>query len=272
MNTATYQASFLEKLLGKQYKWWVTFWHEWSRSNAKGLADLIFQFQIFISSMLWIYIWSLASIQTVIYLTVGRVISFLTNNFYYNAIAHDIVTGRISNLLLTPNSIIKIYFFRSAGGRLHRNALSTITIVIVLLIFNAFIINIPFSSINFWVLIYLPILFLINYYLCCVIGSLGFFIKDKRDFSALAESVTSILNICTGLLIPLDKIPLIGSILVNSPLSLQFYHPTNLALGKYSTLEGMYVFLGGIVWCFTLYIFAKFLFKIGLKRYESVGL
>jgi ABC-type uncharacterized transport system permease subunit len=43
-------------------------------------------------------------------------------------------------------------------------------------------------------------------------------------------------------------------------------------LGKYSNLEIFYTFLGGLVWCIMLYFLAKLVFKMGLKKNESVGL
>ena len=51
-----------------------------------------------------------------------------------------------------------------------------------------------------------------------------------------------------------------------------FYHPMQIYLGKYSILETIYVFGGGIVWCIILYYSAKWVFKMGLKRNEAVGL
>jgi ABC-type uncharacterized transport system permease subunit len=43
-------------------------------------------------------------------------------------------------------------------------------------------------------------------------------------------------------------------------------------LGKYSPTETLMVVLGGIAWCLVLYFLANFVFKMGLKRNESVGL
>jgi ABC-type uncharacterized transport system permease subunit len=50
------------------------------------------------------------------------------------------------------------------------------------------------------------------------------------------------------------------------------HHPMQIYLGEYNSLDILLVFLGGIVWCLVLYFLAKFVFKLGLKRNESVGL
>jgi ABC-type uncharacterized transport system permease subunit len=43
-------------------------------------------------------------------------------------------------------------------------------------------------------------------------------------------------------------------------------------LGKYSTTEIIYTFLGGIAWCLVLWILAQVIFKLGLKKNEAIGL
>jgi ABC-type uncharacterized transport system permease subunit len=43
-------------------------------------------------------------------------------------------------------------------------------------------------------------------------------------------------------------------------------------LGKYSMTEIIYTFFGGIAWCFVLWILARVIFKLGLKKNEAVGL
>jgi ABC-2 type transport system permease protein len=240
--------------------------------GASSLGDFVYQFQIFVFNTIWIYTWSLSSPEIVLYLTVGRVISFLTNNFWYNKIASDIINGGITNVLLLPQEMFNIYFFQSLGARFYRNILSTFTIFGVLLVFNRFVIEIPFKNLNYSVLLFLPIVFYINFYIALIISSIAFFIKDKRDFTNLAESIQVILNIVTGLMIPFEKIPLFGSILSYLPFSLQFYHPTKIALGKYDASQTILVFLSGLVWCLVLYILAKVIFKLGLKKNESVGL
>ncbi|MFM7853798.1 MAG: ABC-2 family transporter protein [Flammeovirgaceae bacterium] len=50
------------------------------------------------------------------------------------------------------------------------------------------------------------------------------------------------------------------------------YYPAQIYLGKYDTDQTVLVFLGGIAWCGILYFLAKLVFRLGLKRNESVGL
>jgi ABC-2 type transport system permease protein len=56
------------------------------------------------------------------------------------------------------------------------------------------------------------------------------------------------------------------------PWSFLVHHPMQIYLGKYDINQTILVFLGGIFWCVILYFLANFVFKMGLKRNESVGL
>ena len=57
-----------------------------------------------------------------------------------------------------------------------------------------------------------------------------------------------------------------------TPFTYLLHHPMQIYLGKYSALETLYVFGGGIVWCVILYYLVKWVFKMGLKRNEAIGL
>ena len=62
------------------------------------------------------------------------------------------------------------------------------------------------------------------------------------------------------------------SILIYNPFAYTFYHPMQIYLGKYSQVEILQTFVGGIMWCFVLFILARIIFKKGLKHNEAVGL
>ena len=57
-----------------------------------------------------------------------------------------------------------------------------------------------------------------------------------------------------------------------NPFAFTFYHPMQIYLGKYSQIEIIQTFVGGIIWCLVLFILARIVFKMGLKRNEAVGL
>jgi len=262
----------MEKLLGKWYKWWYITKYEWSRSGATPFADILFQVNIFITNTLWVYVWSLTSPTTAIYLLSGKILSYFINNYWYNRIGQHIVSGKLTNLLLTPSSLFLIYFFESLGGRIFRNLLALITLFLVILMFSFSGLTLPFSNFNYWVFVLIPFLFFINFSMNFLISSIAFFLKDKRDFMTSTEIIQQILNVLSGSFIPLNTIPFLGLTLVYLPISLLFYHPAQIFLGKYSFAQTTLVFAIMIIFSILLFFVAKLVFKLGLKRNESVGL
>ena len=101
------------------------------------------------------------------------------------------------------------------------------------------------------------------------------FFKDPRSHNGFRRSYNGIFGmggILTGVIIPLDKLPFYKEIIQFLPTTWSLHHPMQIYLGKYDTFQTFLVFLGGVSWCILLYFLAKFVFKMGLKRNESVGL
>ncbi len=242
------------------------------RSGASPFGDVVYQFQIFLSNSVWIYIWSLNSNQIVIYLLGGRLISFMSNNFWHNKMGNDIITGKLSNNLLIPTRLYLNYFFQSLGGRLFRNLLSTFTILIVVVLFNFTIITLPFGDLNYWGFAMVPFIFVMNFIHGTIITTLSFTLKDKRDYMVIAESITQIINILSGAMIPFSSLPFASNILPWLPTSLLFYHPTQILLNNYDSTQTLLVFVASISWIIIATLFSLLIFKRGLKSNESVGL
>jgi ABC-type uncharacterized transport system permease subunit len=245
---------------------------EWMRSGASPFGDLVFQTQIFVSNSVIVYVWSLNSAEIVVYLLGGRVISFLGNNHWYNRIGSDVITGKISNNLLMPTKLFLNYFFQSLGGRLFRNILSTFTIILVVLMFNSLVTPIPFVDLNPWAFGLVPLVFAINFTHGIIISSLAFMLKDKRDFGVLAESIMQIINILSGAMIPFAALPFASNILPWLPTSLLFHHPTQVLLNNYNSTQILLVFAASLSCVIIATAISLLIFRLGLKKNESVGL
>jgi ABC-2 type transport system permease protein len=120
-------------------------------------------------------------------------------------------------------------------------------------------------------LVFVPITFTINHFVGTIVGSTAFFIDDKRDFDGIGKFWLKVRDVTTGSLIPLTLLPIAG-VFTFLPTSFVLHHPMQIYLGKYSTTEIIYTFVGGITWCFVLWILARVIFKLGLKKNEAVGL
>ena len=158
------------------------------------------------------------------------------------------------------------------GRRFLRNLLESLSYIIAGVIFVAVTkVEIIFSWRFLILILFVPITFSINHFFGVLIGSVGFFLKDTREFQGFAGSYLTLRSILSGMILPLDKAPFSGFFQL-TPYAWVLHQQVQIYLGKYTPLETFYVFLGGIIWCVILYFMASFVFKMGLKRNESVGL
>ena len=170
-------------------------------------------------------------------------------------------------------SIVIFYlYFQMIGRRFIRNIFEASAYVISGIVFIFFThTEILFSWRLLILLAFIPITFSINHFFGIIIGSLAFFFNDSREFSSFAGAYLIFRNTMSGLILPLDKTPAAG-FFVLTPYAWVLHHQVQIYLGKYSTVQSLLVFVGGLVWCIILYFLAKIILKIGLKRNESVGL
>ena len=109
----------------------------------------------------------------------------------------------------------------------------------------------------------------IKYFFNIILGYLAFWFMEVEGF---VQSYAAVSIFLAGNVVPLNIIPFVGNYLILTPFAFTFYHPMQIYLGKYNTNQTILVFLGGITWFIILYFLAKLVFKMGLKRNESVGL
>jgi ABC-2 type transport system permease protein len=274
--TTTYKPTFLQKFLGRNYKWWYCLIY-YFRLQTNYRIDTFFnvlQNQLrFISSILiwFITIRSGANLnlqQILTYFLIGSLLAQSWNsqvadwNLYY-----DNKTGKLSSILMRPNSIFIYYFFRNLGSDIFYALWNILFLFIFILIFHNYITYTLLTNLLF--LFFLMILArAIVYFYQIICGSITFW---STEGGGIFRTASFILNFCSGSIFPLDLIDETKFLKFN-PFAWCFYHPMQIYLGKYSNLEIFYVFLGGIFWCLVLYFLAKLVFKMGLKRNEAVGL
>lgn len=268
--TSTYTPTLMEKLLGRNYKWWYIILY-----NLKSLtAYIASEFALILSNSLiyfvTLYIWSLSNRddtgEVLVYLVIGNLFLSLTTMGTAWDVHDDIFTGSISSKLLLPTGYFQYRFFTGLAN-LIKDGFQNIVIIFTISIWflEGFSLNQNF--------LYLPLLLIIAYclrfFLEFIIGSSAFFIIYGYG---LIRSFLSVLPLLAGAMIPLNLIHKNFQIIKYTPFSYLLHHPMQIYLGKYAPIETFYVFAGGIFWCVALYFLAKLVFKVGLKRNESVGL
>ena len=82
----------------------------------------------------------------------------------------------------------------------------------------------------------------------------------------------NVMTVLSGAIFPLSYLPTGFEWMKNLPFTFILEHPMQTYLGKYSTNAGLSYFIFGLIRTVSLFWFTNLLFRLGLKKYESVGL
>ena len=272
--TATYKQTTMQKLLGRNYKWWYLFAHGMKLNTAYRLSTLIWMFGSLLTFLVTIFVWwvniqsgsTLIDFKTIFtYYIFGNIIS-LQNAVQWN-LARSIQNGKISSKLLNPSNFMAQVIIIDCGWNLFPRMVEILLLLLIGSLGAQFII---FASIwNFILYILLGILgYFISIFISYILGCIAFFIVDVDGVMEINNQLSFVLS---GKALPISIIPLLfGANFL--PFAFTFYHPMQIYLGKYDFNQTLMVFAGGIAWCVVLYFLAKWVFKMGLKKNEAVGL
>lgn len=117
--------TFLQKLLGQNYKWWFFYFYRLRSSLTYSWQNLFYILGSFQKTLLFIFVWfinaqngsNLFSPQEILsYFLVGSLVSiFLYSDGQAFQIANNIASGSISLILMRPISFFKYYFVKDLG-------------------------------------------------------------------------------------------------------------------------------------------------------------
>jgi ABC-2 type transport system permease protein len=268
-----YTPTLMEKLLGKHYKWWYLVKYCF-KANLNYLWDELFSLFYQFTGLLAVVIVFLngnfphKEIKTILtYLIIGNVFYALTNANIVWIIGNSIKDGKIANKLLLPSSYLGIHLSTSLSNCLAFFISQIIVLIPIILIFREYL---SFSINGIIFLIFWSVItWLIRFFIELISGFLAFW---TTEIYGSANLTLALVTFFSGALFPLDFLGSNFNFLKYLPFAFTFHHPMQIYLGKYSNLEIFYTFLGGLVWCIMLYFLAKLVFKMGLKKNESVGL
>ena len=270
ISTETFNPTLLQKLLGRNYKWWYIVKYNFTASLAYRTTALFIILRDLAPMFISLAIYGSFSEQNnyLLYILLANIFFKLVLLFGDIAweISGNIRYGGLSTKLLNPTSWLKYEFFAVLGGNFYtflvnlgilsfliytndlevifdQNLLLALTIVLLIGSFLYFIIDLLFGLVTFWTV----------------------------ETNTLIELKSVITPFLTGSLVIFDFNPNL-EVLKYLPWSFISYHPMQIYLGEYDNVQTGWTLLGGITWCVMLYFLAKIIFRLGLKRNESIGL
>jgi ABC-2 type transport system permease protein len=269
-----YKLTFVQQLLGRHYKWLYLIRYQIKHNTAYRTSTLIWMFGRLLILSSTIFIWwiniqagsNLIDFNNIFtYYIFGSIIS-IGNGVHWN-IAGSIRNGGLSTKLLRPSNFMSQVIISDFGWWIFPSFVEILLLLCVVVLGSKFIIY--SSIINIILYIGMGIIgYFISVFISYILGSIAFFIIDVGGVLEIQNQISFIFS---GKAMPLSIIGFLQP-LTFLPFAFSFHHPMQIYLGKYSTIETFYVFAGGIIWTVFLYLIAKWIFYIGLKKNEAVGL
>jgi len=265
----TYTPTFLEKILGKYYKWWYIIVYNFKLSIVYRTAAIFIIFRDLspLAISLTIYGSFLSSTDYLEYFLLGNLF-FKSINLFGEIgweIRDKIAYGSLAKNLIIPSGWLKYEFFAVIGGNFYPTLINTFIFIGLIFLSDA---KLDLSFTLFFLLIFFVFACVIYFCIDLLLGAISFWIVESN---ILLETKNILAPFLAGALAFLSTNS-ITQTFTFLPWSYMLHHPMQIYLGNYNLQQTFLVFLGGILWCFVLYFLAKWVFKMGLKRNESVGL
>ncbi len=200
------------------------------------------------------------------YLILGNIFLATTEAQVAWFIGNSIKDGKISRYLILPQNFLKFLFFNAFSNVFYMLITYSVSLLPIVLLFWD---KLVFSWAVGWLFLLWPLVVLIRLGLEQLIGFVAFWTTEFYGIVYLSNTLTTFLS---GSLFPLYFISEKYPIFEYTPFALMFYHPMQIYLGKYNLNQILMVFAGGFFWSVFLFLASKIMFKLGLKKNESVGL
>jgi ABC-2 type transport system permease protein len=278
MIAQTYQPTFMEKLLGRNYKWWYLVKFHLKRNTNYRLDVVAFRLGDFLTITAIVLAWQLQPVNRthsewtdiITYFIIGYIVEACTKSYYDSLIAKKIQNGTFVNYLLNPQPFLQQITLTGFGSFVFPNLSSVLTAALLIPFYLPYLQT--FQSDLVGLIFFFGLLvvgWLARSMFMVAMSLLAFWTTETSGINFAAKTGSTIL---AGSVIPFSFLPLHFEWLQFNPFAWCFYHPMQIYLGNYDTTQILLTFAGGIGWCIALWILAKIVFKAGLKKNESVGL
>lgn len=181
----------------------------------------------------------------------------------------DIEKGRLSVFLLKPFSYLVTKFFVETAYRLVMGIFAAIAVTIFILIFPDFF-KFTITPQVFVLSIVMAIFgYLVSFLFKMILGISALWFTDNRSLYELNEII---IVVFAGFLMPIPLLPdMLQTIAKFLPLEYMIYYPVAAFTGKLSILQIWQVLSIQVLWIIGLYIFYRFIWRVGISRFTAVG-
>jgi ABC-2 type transport system permease protein len=184
-------------------------------------------------------------------------------------IAADIKDGNISQFLLKPIDYLVYRLCLFFSGRITYLAVAAIPLVLfVLYLRRYFVLPADWPTFGLF-LISVFLTALLQFFTSYAMAMLAFWVLEVSTFIFILFAFE---YIASGHLFPLDILPHgFAQALFFTPFPYQLYFPVSIYMGKTSGLDLARGLLVQFAWVTGAYIFARFMWNRGIRKYSAVG-
>jgi ABC-2 type transport system permease protein len=228
---------------------------------------------ILIMGVLWSSSRSFFSTTQISYLVSYYVLIFvidrLTSFYFEQKMQDEIREGTFSRYLLKPISVQKYLLWDNIGGKGFNTLFLLLPILgIISIIFSG---NLIFPGLtNFGLfLASLTSAFFIQFSLALLVTSGAFFIEQAFAINHLHWMLDAVAG---GYMLPLTFYPqILQNLFSFLPFSFVYYIPVSIYTGQFSTPQALQKIGFSVAWAVFLYFLSVIVWRIGIKKYSSVG-
>lgn len=209
--------------------------------------------------------------QMIIYLVISLITFYALWDDANTFLAAQVRDGNFSSYLLKPLSYLRFAFMWKVGHRLMAIVLEFIPVLLLMLVVfgSSMFVNANWIAYIAQLLIAFIASFLTNF----IMGLLAFWFVRVHGFMSLYRMVSGLL---AGIMFPLSLYPqVIQKILLFTPFPFIAYVPARIFFGEVVlggvTFSSLQIFLYGLVHCVLLFVLAKALYKVAIRRFQGVG-
>jgi len=203
------------------------------------------------------------------YLVVTLVDMFTAVNEDDWQIAGDIREGNISQFLVKPIDYLRYRLCLFLAGRLIYTAIAIVPVALFILFQREYFVAPADGSTFGWFVLSIVMTALLQFFTSYAMALLAFWVLEVSTFIFILFAFEYIAG---GHLFPLDILPpWLSHLLSFTPFPYQLYFPVSIYVGK-STGIALYQGLTmQFLWLVASYLFARFMWARGIRKYSAVG-
>lgn len=206
--------------------------------------------------------------EMVTYYLVVMIINRLTEFYFDEYVQDEIRDGTFSRYLLKPVSTPWLFIPVTLGRKLFANVILLPILVLMVVAFGQYLVF-PGLAAGLLFVVFLFISSFIRYSLSVLITTAGFYWEQTYSLVHLRWILETVAG---GYVLPLIFYPEWLRFIPDSlPFKYIYYIPAAVFTGMITTSEAIPALLPAFFWMIGLLVFGHWLWRIGIKRYSSVG-